>query len=129
MLPEHRLYLLTLICFYIKSEEKEDFSDLELEFLMRGSKYNTNINIQLSDFGVPKNVKPPSWIPADNWNDLLALSLLQGDLDHFVVGLISAEAEWKNGTKIHFESKCPRSKWKSTRVQVNKILKIIIEKF
>lgn len=95
MLPEHRLYLLTLICFYIKSEEKEDFSDLELEFLMRGSKYHTNINIQLSDFGVPKNVKPPSWIPTDNWNDLLALSLLQGDLDHFVVGLISSEAEWK----------------------------------
>ena len=95
LLPEHRLYLLTLICFYIKSEEREDFTDLELEFLMRGSRYQTSINIELSDFGVPKNMKPPKWIPGDNWNDLLAMSLLQGDLDHFVVALISAEDEWK----------------------------------
>lgn len=61
LLPEHRLYLLTLICFYIKSEEKTDFTDLELEFLMRG-KYNSNINILLTDFGVPKNVEIPKWV-------------------------------------------------------------------
>ena len=36
LLPEHRLYLLTLICFYIKLQQKTDFTDLELEFLMRG---------------------------------------------------------------------------------------------
>ncbi len=36
LLPEHRLYLLTLICFYVKLQQKTDFSDLELEFLMRG---------------------------------------------------------------------------------------------
>jgi hypothetical protein len=94
-LPEHRLYLLTLICFYIKSEEKEEFTDLELEFLMRGSKYNTNISVELSDFGVPKTVKPPKWIGSDSWQDVLAMSLLQGDLDHFVVALISAENDWK----------------------------------
>lgn len=87
--------MLTLICFYIKSEEKEDFSDLELEFLMRGSKYNSSIDVELSDFGVPRDVAPPKWIGPDSWQDVLAVSLLQGDLDHFVVALISAEAEWK----------------------------------
>lgn len=86
--------MLTLICFYIKSEEKTDFTDLELEFLMRG-KYNSNINITLADFGVPKNTPVPNWIPKDNWNDLLAMSLLQGELDHFVVAIVSSEKEWK----------------------------------
>lgn len=95
MLPEHRLYLLTLICFYIKSEEKAEFTDMELEFLMRG-KYNSNINITLYDFGLPQTTKVPDWIPQDNWNDLLAMSLLQGDLDHFVIAIVSAENEWKN---------------------------------
>ena len=35
LLPEHRLYLLTMICFYIKLQQKTEFSDLELEFLMK----------------------------------------------------------------------------------------------
>lgn len=58
-------------------------------------KYNSNINITLSDFGVPKNTPVPAWIPKDNWNDLLAMSLLQGELDHFVVAIVSSEKEWK----------------------------------
>jgi hypothetical protein len=106
-LPEHRLYLLTLICFYIKSEEKLNFSDLELEFLMRG-KYNSNINIALADFGVPKSTQVPGWIPPDNWNDLMAMSLLQGDLDHFVVALVSSQKDWKKWFDQPFTTPMPK---------------------
>ena len=107
LLPEHRLYLLTLISFYIKSEQKSDFSDLELEFLMRG-KYNSNINISLTDFGVPKNTPVPKWIPTDKWNDLLAMSLLQGELDHFVVAIVSSENEWKAWYSNPFSVQIPK---------------------
>ena len=44
---------------------------------------------------MPKGTQAPNWIPADNWNDLLAMSLLQGDLDHFVVAVVSNEKEWR----------------------------------
>jgi hypothetical protein len=107
ILPEHRLYLLTLICFYIKSEEKSDFTDLELEFLMRG-KYNSNINISLSDFGVPEKTPIPKWIPKDNWNDLLAMSLLQGELDHFAIAIVSAEKEWREWYESPFKNPFPK---------------------
>jgi hypothetical protein len=107
LLPEHRLYLLTLISFYIKSEQKSDFTDLELEFLMRG-KYNSNINISLTDFGVPKNTPVPKWIPTDKWNDLLAMSLLQGELDHFVVAIVSSENEWKAWYSNPFSVQMPK---------------------
>lgn len=81
---------------------------------MRG-KYNSNINILLSDFGVPKNTQAPNWIPGDNWNDLLAMSLLQGDLDHFVVALVSAEKEWKKWYDDPFSLPMPRIEMESDK--------------
>jgi hypothetical protein len=35
--PEHRLFLLALICFYKKLENKNDLTETELEFLIRGT--------------------------------------------------------------------------------------------
>ena len=123
LLPEHRLYLLTLICFYIKSEQKSDFTDLELEFLMRG-KYNSNINISLTDFGVPKNTPIPKWLPPDKWNDLLAMSLLQGELDHFVVAIVSSEKEWKDWYCNPFGVQIPKIEMEIEKTLSNFILKI-----
>lgn len=94
LLPEHRLYLLALICFYIKLQEKNEFSDLELEFLMR-KKHSNNINILLSDFNISKASKVPQWLSKDSLDDLMAMSLLQGDLDHFIIGFISNEKDWQ----------------------------------
>ena len=54
-----------------------------------------DINIQLSDFGIAKDTQVPNWIPKDNWSDLLALSLLQGEMDHFVVAIISDDNKWR----------------------------------
>ena len=133
LLPEHRLYLLTLICFYIKSEEKQDFTDLELEFLIRG-KYNSNLNITLADFGLPKSVHKPEWIPSDNWNDLLAMSLLQGELDHFVVAVVSAEKEWKQWYENPFKKPMPKIEMeveksnKTEIVELNEFRKLILSK-
>lgn len=107
LLPEHRLYMLSLVCFHAKSENKDDFTDLELEFLMKG-KYNTNINISLSDFGAPENTPAPKWLPLDNWNDLLAMSLLQGELDHFVIAVLSAEKDWKSWYENPFSVAMPK---------------------
>ena len=107
LLPEHRLYFLALVCFYIKLQDKSDFSDIELEFLMR-SKYNSNISVTLADFGVPKKATIPSWIPKDSWTDLLSLSLLQGDMDHFVVAVVSAEKDWKEWYHNPFNTEMPR---------------------
>ncbi|CAF0814108.1 unnamed protein product [Brachionus calyciflorus] len=133
LLPEHRLYLLTLISFYIKSEEKSEFTDLELEFLMRG-KYNSNINISLYDFGVPKTTAVPNWIPKDNWNDLLAMSLLQGDLDHFVIAVVSAEKEWKAWYQNPLSEPFPKIEMeientsKTEMVELNDFRKLILHK-
>ena len=127
LLPEHRLYLLTLICFYIKSEEKDDFSDLELEFLMRG-KYNTNLNISLSDFGVPEKTPVPKWLPNDSWNDLLAMSLLQGELDHFVIAIISNEKEWKQWYDSPYKVPMPKVEMETeTDKNASKISVILIQ--
>jgi hypothetical protein len=93
LLPEHRLYLLTLVCFYIKLQERSEFSEMELEFLMLG-KLNSNMMVTLADFGFGDKKKPPKWIPTDNFNDLMAMSLLQGDLDHFVVAFLTREKDW-----------------------------------
>ncbi|RNA04920.1 dynein beta ciliary-like, partial [Brachionus plicatilis] len=133
LLPEHRLYLLTLICFYIKSEEKADFSDMELEFLMRG-KYNSNINITLHDFGVPQTTKVPNWIPKDNWNDLLAMSLIPGDLDHFVIAIVSSEKEWKNWFQSPLTASFPKVEMeienssKTETIELNEFRKLILYK-
>ena len=107
------MYLLALVCFYVQLEQKADFSDIELEFLIRGTlltvqricfnffliffkgNSDTNINITLADFGVSKDKNHLAWIPKDNYSDLLALSLLQGDMDHFILAVVSDENEWK----------------------------------
>lgn len=74
---------------------------------MRG-KHNANLKIDLTDFGIPNNTPIPSWIPNENWNDLLAMSLIQGELDHFVVAIISAEKEWKNWYNNPFKEPFPK---------------------
>lgn len=61
----------------------------------------------MSDFGLSSQTRVPTWIPKDNFDDLLALSLLQGDLDHFVLALLSNESEWKEWYMNPFERKMP----------------------
>lgn len=57
---------------------------------------------------MPKETLPPSWIPKDNFSDLLALSLLQGEMDHFVLALISDEASWKKWFKNPLKEAMPK---------------------
>lgn len=61
---------------------------------MRG-KNSANINISLVDFGASRSARMPSWLSKDSSNDLLAMSLLQGDLDHFVINFLNNESGWK----------------------------------
>lgn len=39
LLPDHRMYLLALVCFYVQLEKKAEFTDIELEFLIRGKNF------------------------------------------------------------------------------------------
>ncbi len=132
LLPEHRLYLLTLICLYIKLQEKTDFSDLELEFLMRG-KLSNNLNISMSDFNVKKSAKVPAWLPNDSLDDLLAMSLLQGDLYQFIVGFISNEKDWQKWYMDPANEQMPKiemetEKSKLEGVGLNDFKKLIVTK-
>jgi hypothetical protein len=81
---------------------------------------NTNISISLSDFGIPKNTSIPSWIPTENWNDLLAVSLIQGEMDHFVIAVISAEKEWETWYNNPFSESMPKIEMEVEKSSSNK---------
>ena len=48
-----------------------------------------------TDFGIAKSVSMPTWLPSDSLNELLAMSLLQGDLDHFIITFLNDENGWQ----------------------------------
>jgi hypothetical protein len=75
---------------------------------------------------VPKETQIPNWIPADNWNDLLALSLLQGELDHFVIAIISAENEWRKWYESPFTIQMPKIEMETENTQSAQIFSLIL---
>ncbi len=135
LLPEHRLHLLTLVSFYIKLQQKTEFTDLELEFLMKGTNNNAaNINVTLSDFGIIKT-QCPSWISKDTLADLQAMSLLQGDLDHFICAIFDNEPDWKRWYLNPFTEELPKveidlekSTTKSEWIDLNSFRALIVHK-
>jgi dynein heavy chain len=55
------------------------------------------MQLSLSDFD--SSADPPSWIPHDQWEDLLAISVLPGPLDSLCVQLAENPEEWKEWYK------------------------------
>ena len=55
----------------------------------------SNISLLPTDFGIAKSVTMPPWLPSDSLNELLAMSLLQGDLDHFIITFLNDEKGWR----------------------------------
>ena len=51
------------------------------------------MQLSLSDFDC--DAMPPSWLPADKWEDMLAVSVLPGPLDSLCVQIASNAEEWK----------------------------------
>ena len=58
---------------------------------------NPSLGMQLSlaDFDCDDAV-PPTWLPADKWEDMLAVSVLPGPLDSLCVHLARDSDAWKN---------------------------------
>ena len=58
---------------------------------------NPGLGMQLSlaDFDCDDAV-PPSWLPADKWEDILAVSVLPGPLDSLCVHMARDADAWKN---------------------------------
>ncbi len=68
----------------------------------------SNINLYLSDFGISKSTVIPAWLSNDNLDELLAMSLLHGDLDHFIVTILNNEVSWKKWYENPFIEEMPK---------------------
>ena len=53
------------------------------------------MQLSLADFDCDDAV-PPSWLPADKWEDILAVSVLPGPLDSLCVHMARDADAWKN---------------------------------
>lgn len=62
-----------------------------------------DITWTLADFN--SSEKPPSWLPADKWESVLAMSVLQGPLDGICVQIATNQSDWNNW----YSSECPEN--------------------
>ena len=63
------------------------------------------MQLSLSDFDCPE--PPPSWLPGDKWEDMLAVSVLPGPLDSLCVHMATHSDEWKTWYKSLQPEKLP----------------------
>jgi hypothetical protein len=55
---------------------------------------NPGLGMQLTLSDFDSKDSPPSWLPRDKWEDILALSVLPGPLDSLCVSFASASTAW-----------------------------------
>ncbi|KAK3108743.1 hypothetical protein FSP39_014630 [Pinctada imbricata] len=75
---EDILLFATLLCLNIEAEGMENFSNEEMSLLLQGNP-GLGMQLTLSDFDCKD--PPPTWLPQEKWEDILALSVLPGPLD------------------------------------------------
>ena len=61
--------------------------------------------LSLSDFDC--DLDPPSWMPTDKWDDILALSVLPGALDSLCVKMAESSEEWHTWYKEPYPDMVP----------------------
>ena len=53
------------------------------------------MQLSLADFEC-EDTQPPSWLPAEKWEDILALSVLPGPLDSLCVHMAKESDVWRD---------------------------------
>ncbi|XP_052830107.1 dynein beta chain, ciliary [Octopus bimaculoides] len=64
---------------------------------------NPGVGIQLTLEDFQSNDKPPDWLPASVWENVLTLSVLNGPMDNFCIKLITNQELWEDW----YHSECP----------------------
>ncbi|KAE8625049.1 hypothetical protein XENTR_v10006145 [Xenopus tropicalis] len=89
LLPEHSVQAGALLLLCAQQLDNEDaFTEEELAFFAHGGDLFESKNID-------SNCVPPSWMPQDRWNDLMALSLVSGPLRMFSKQVAEHSLEWE----------------------------------
>lgn len=91
LLEEDQLLLRTLLCLNIQSEAGEDFSTEEMSLFLQG---NPGLGMQLTLSDFDSKDSPPTWLSQEQWEDVMALSVLPGPLDSLCVSFASASQAW-----------------------------------
>ncbi|XP_071959570.1 uncharacterized protein [Antedon mediterranea] len=95
---EHRLLFSTMMCLNIQFEGANYFSEEELALLLQGNPGFGGMELTLNDFDC--KAKPPSFLPEDKWEDMLALSVLPGPLDSMCVHVAEHPEAWEEWYKL-----------------------------
>ncbi|KAM4795913.1 dynein axonemal heavy chain 9-like [Rhinophrynus dorsalis] len=92
LLPEHSIQACALLFLCTKELENENaFTEEELAFFAKGSCAFAKTKGEL--FG--SNLNPPSWLPQERWDDLMALSELPAPLKRFCVKVTENSSAWE----------------------------------
>ncbi|XP_066552099.1 dynein axonemal heavy chain 9-like [Amia ocellicauda] len=87
------------LCIQLKTEGA--IEEEELSFLLKGCRCYPGHPLSLGDFGC--DAEPPAWIPPNQWESVLSLSLFPGPLDGVCVQIVEHSSEWE----IWFRLDCP----------------------
>ncbi|XP_022099208.1 dynein beta chain, ciliary-like [Acanthaster planci] len=90
---EHRLLFASMLCLNIQYETTELFSEEELALLLQGNPGLGNMELSLADFECDS--PPPNFLTPDQWEDLMAVSVLPGPLDGLCVQFAQQPADWE----------------------------------
>ncbi|KAK6172547.1 hypothetical protein SNE40_016179 [Patella caerulea] len=101
---EDCLLFATLVCLNIQAESGENFSAEEMSLLLQG---NPGLGLQLTLADFECLAPPPSWLPKEKWEDILALSVLPGPLDCICVNFAEHPDMWQSWYKSAYPEREP----------------------
>ncbi|XP_056010102.1 uncharacterized protein LOC125667097 [Ostrea edulis] len=101
---EDILLFATLLCLNIEAEATENFSNEEMSLLLQG---NPGLGMQLTLDDFDCKDPPPTWLPQEKWEDILALSVLPGPLDSLCVHIAQNSESWKSWYKSEYPEREP----------------------
>ncbi|XP_052060514.1 uncharacterized protein LOC127700861 isoform X4 [Mytilus californianus] len=101
---EDCLLFATLLCLNIEAEGMENFSNEEMSLLLQGNP-GLGMQLTLNDFDYKDD--PPTWLPQEKWEDIMALSVLPGPLDSLCVNFAQNSEAWKAWYKSPYPEKEP----------------------
>ncbi|XP_015223291.2 uncharacterized protein [Lepisosteus oculatus] len=98
--PEHSLVFSCMLSLYIQMEGEGALREEEVSFLLKGFQDYDGVPPSLRDLG--SEGLPPAWMPAEQWECLLALSLLPGPLEGVCVQIAEHSTEWERWFNLDY---------------------------
>nr|KAG5702033.1 hypothetical protein BaRGS_015768 [Batillaria attramentaria] len=117
LLEEDHLLFRTLLCLNIQCEAGEDFSSEEMSLFLQG---NPGLGMQLTLSDFDSKDSPPTWLPREKWDDIMALSVLPGPLDSLCVSFAAASDAWHDWYKSPYPEQEPLPLAESEAIEAQK---------